>query len=274
MTNDNSIVNGSKNAVGTDRSVRRSVVLESAGFGAAEFASMGVSLGVVAFMDKIVPKGIMNGAVNFVAKNVVEPNLDFIEKNMKKCRLEECQVDESKTREERARRLAKGVVVFGSAYITALGAKMIVRDKFNKHYSIGGGDKKPLPTDAGIIRRAVHHLPFVGASKDANMIALADEAVHIGSLVYLNTTASRFTDDHIHKLSNTLEKLGVSPQKAKEVSTMVMVWEVPNALGTAAGVGAIFGKHAYGWPYKHDCRSFRELCSKEAKSFAPQQPTV
>lgn len=56
--------------------------------------------------------------------------------------------------------------------------------------------------------------------------------------------------DSINKMSKTLEKLGASPQKAKEVSTMVMVWEVPNFLGMMAGGVAIAGKNTKGWAGK------------------------
>lgn len=270
MTKDDSITNGFKLFDKNDKSVRGNVARESLGFGAAEFASMGVSLGVVAFMDKIVPKAIMDKVVHVVAKTVIEPNLDFIERNMKKCRLEECQVDESKTREERSCRLAKGVVVFGSAWSLSYAAKLATR-RFANH-KFGIEEKKKLPSDTPILKRIMHHTPF-GSTAQENMIALADEGVHIGSLVYLNTKASKFTEDHIHKLSDTLEKLGVSPQKAKEVSTMVMVWEVPNVLGTMAGVGTIFGKHAYGFAGKAKCKyqPIGKILDGTAQSLANQR---
>lgn len=253
-----------KTAINTQKSVRRSVALESAGFGVAEIASMGVSLGVVAVLDKVIPKSMMDKATDVVSKVCIEPYLDTIEKNLKKCKLKECQVDETKTREERAQRLAKGVVVFGSAYLLSLGAKLYARQKWNK--SVLREDPPKLPADTSVFKRISQYVPFVGATRDANMILVADEVAHIGSLIYLNTKASEFTDDHIKKMSGTLEKLGVSPQKAKEVSTMAMVWEVPNVIGMLAGGGAVFAKHAYGWPDKHNYQKLEKILDGTAKS--------
>lgn len=240
MTGNGSISNNN-HAV---RSVRRNIGLESAGFAAAEGASMVTSLGVVAVMDKVVPKSLMDKATGIVSKIFIEPHLDFIERNLARCHLEECQVDETKTREERARRLANGVLIFGTAYGFSLAAKFGARKYANK---LTGVSEPDIAAGATLFEKIKSHIPFIGYTRDANMIAFADEAVHLGSLVYLNTKASQFTDDHIKSLSNTLEKLGVSKEKAKEVSTMVMVWEIPNFLGLMAGEAAISGKHIKGW---------------------------
>lgn len=226
------------------RSVRQDIARESGGFIAAEFTSMGVSLGVVAFMDKVLPKSLMDKVTDIVSKLCIEPYLDTIEKNLARCRLEECQVDETKTRQERAHRLANAIVVFGTAYGIALATKFRVRDYVNEKNGIIKA-KTPIPTN--LLEKIKSYVPFMGYSKDARIIAGADEAIHIGSLIYMNTKASQFTDEHINKLTSTLEKLGVGHEKAKEISTMVMVWEVPNLLGMMAGGTAIAGKHIKGW---------------------------
>lgn len=269
VTAGNSTGNSSKSAMKT-HNARRDIGLESAGFAAGEIASIGTGLGVIAVMDKVIPKSMMDKATSAVAKVVIAPYLDTIERNLSKCKLKECQVDESKTREERACRLAKGVVVFGSAWLISVGVKLGVRKWAIKEWKIAGGEHQHLPENATTWQKIKSHIPLVGSTFDANMITLADEGVHIGSLIYLNTKASDFTDSHIDKLSKTLEKAGVTPQKAKDLSTMAMVWEVPNVLGLMAGGTAIFGKHAYGWPSKHKQRSFTEVFSENAKSnFTP-----
>lgn len=251
------------------RSVRRNIGLESGGFAAAELLSMGTSLGVVAIFDKVMPQSLMDSATNTVAKVVVEPYLDTIEKTLAKCHLQECQADETKSREERACRIARGIVVFGSAYLISLAAKFALRKKMNKW--TGVDDHAPLPAHATTWDKVRSHIPIIGYTRDANMIMLADEAVHIGSLVYLNTAASKFTDEHITKMSGILEKLGVSPQKAKEVSTMAMVWEVPNFLGMMAGGAAIFGKHTKGWamPSPKAKHNIMDVINGDARAFVP-----
>ena len=269
MTTANSIGDSSKLAMNT-HSARKNIALESAGFGVGEITSIGVSLGVVAVMDKVVPKSIMHKATSVVAKVVIEPYLDTIEKILGKCKLEECKVDETKSREERANRLAKGVVVFGSALVLSMVAKVLARRVFNDINKIAGEKRAILAPDASIGKKIAHYTPVLNWSSEELMITAADEGVHIGSFVYLNTMGSNLSDEHIHKMSKTLEKLGVSPQKAKEVSTMAVVWEVPNALGMVAGGAAIFGKHAYGWPKKHEHQGFVDILSNGAQSKATQ----
>jgi hypothetical protein len=250
------------------RSVRKNIALESGGFMLAEGASMATSLGVVAIFDKVMPQAIMDKATNVIAKVVIEPYLDTIEKTLAKCHLEECQTDETKTREERACRLARGLLVFGSAYLTSLGVKYLARKSVNKYNGID--THKPLSPDATFMQRVISHIPMVGSTRDANMIMLADEAVHIGSLVYLNTTASKFTDEHINKTAGTLEKLGMSHKKAKEVASMLWVWEAPNALGMMAGGIAIAGKHTKGWAMPNQAKhTIMDVISGDAKVYVP-----
>ncbi len=253
------------------RTVRKNIALESGGFAAAELASMGVSLGVVAIFDKVMPQSLMDKATNAIAKVVIEPYLDTIEKTLAKCHLEECQTDEKKSREERACRLARGVFVFGSAYLISLGVKFFARSKVNKW--TGVDRSKSSASNATFWDKAYSHIPILGSTRDANMIMLADEAVHIGSLIYLNTTASKFTDEHIDKMASTLEKLGMSHKKAKEVASMAMVWEVPNALGMMAGGVAIAGKHTKDWamPSPKTKHAIMDVLSGDAKVYVPSK---
>jgi len=226
------------------RSVRRNVGYELTGFATGEITSMGVGLGVVAVMDKVVPKPVRDKACEIIAKTFVEPHLDFIEKKLALCHLPECQVDETKTREERAHRLASGIYTFGTAYLVALAAKFATRESVNRLLKV---PKTEAPTGPGIWNKVKPYIPIVDSSRDANMITFADEAVHFGSLIYLNTKGSPMTEDHINKMSSILQKAGMSKEKARDVSTMAMVWEVPNFLGMLSGSAAIVGKHTKGW---------------------------
>lgn len=259
MNNNGTKPRFSMNTLKASDSTRSKFAFESAGFAASELISMGTSLGVVAIFDKVMPTAVMDKATNLVAKVVVEPYLDTIEKTLAKCHLAECQTDETKSREERACRLARGIVVFGSAYLTALGVKYLARDKIN-HFT-GVSDKKPLSPNATTFQKVVSRIPIIGSTSEANMINLTDEAVHIGSLIYLNTKASKFTDEHIQKTASTLEKLGMSHKKSMEVASMLWVWEVPNGLGMSAGIMAIAGRHAYGWPQKHEYQKIFDVIS-------------
>lgn len=222
------------------RTVRKNIALESTSFGAAEMVGMGTSLGVVAVLDKIVPESLLDKATHVVSKVCVEPYLDTIEKNLAKCHLIECQADETKSREERAHRLAKGIVVFGSAYFISLGAKLGTRRLLNDEFRIcRDSGRKVLPKDAKWWQHVVNHIPIISSTKEENMIFAADELAHIGSLIYLNTTASKLTDHHIHKTASLLEKLGISPKKSKEIAAVLHVWEIPNGIGMVAGLGTL-----------------------------------
>ncbi len=252
------------------RTVRRNIALESGGFMMAEAASMGTSLGVVAIFDKVMPQAVMDKATHAIAKVVVEPYLDHIEKVVGYCHLDECQKDETKTREERACRLAKGILVFGSAYLASLAVKFSTRKHINEF--TGVNTHKSLPANATTWDKIYSHIPILGSTRDANMIMLADEAAHIGSLVYLNTKASKFTDEHIHKLASTLEKLGFSEDKAKDVASMAMVWEVPNAIGMLAGGLAITGKHVKGWAMPNSSKhTIMDVLAGDAKVHVPSR---
>lgn len=232
------------------RTVRKNIGLESTSFGAAEIVGMGTSLGVVAVLDKVLPKSLLDGATNVVAKVVVEPYLDTIEKTLDKCHLAECKTDETKSREERACRLAKGLVVFGSAYFISLGAKLGTRRFLNDAFRIcPDAGRKKLPKEAKWWQHVVNHIPVINSSREENIIFAADELAHIGSLIYLNTTASKLTDHHIDKTTNRLEKLGISHSKAQQIAEMLHIWEIPNGIGMVAGLGTIGWRHTHASPH-------------------------
>lgn len=268
MTAIDSTMNKSVPAIKKD-SVRRSVGLESVAFATAEAGSTVVSLGAVALADKLVPEKWMQGISHKISQAVIAPHQDKIEKWLDKCSIEECKIDRTKSREERADGYAKALTVFGGAWVASMIAKNMVRDKMSSLMKVNGSRQgSSNVANISFSEKVRRHIPFVGWSAEKNMINVVDEGVHLGSLIFLNTKGSDITDSNIKTMSNALEKVGVSEKKAKEISAMAMVWEVPNAIGSMAGIGAIFGKHAYGWPRGHQHQSFTDIVKGGAKSMA------
>lgn len=241
---------------------RGSIGRESLGFGVGEIVSMGTSLGVVAVLDKVLPKSIIDSAVSTVSKVVVEPHLDTIEKALSKCKLEECKVDYTKSREERAQRIAKGITVFGAAWALALGTKVWTRRWVDNKLN---GVEKQSNVQTSKWQKFVDKFKM---SRDEAILFAADEGAHIGSFIVLNTKGAEFTQDQIDTTSKLLEKVGIGKQKSKEISSMFWVWEVPNAAGMAAGLGTIYGKHAYGWPNQHKHQSISKIIDGTAHSLS------
>lgn len=211
-------------------SSRRDVALESAGFAVAEGASMVASLGVVAVADQLFPD-LVNKSADVLAKVVVEPNLDFIESTINRvCKLEECKKDESIPREERAHNLAKTGVVFTASWVASMAAKLGTRRVMNGAFGIqdhSGSGSWWRPTRKELILLA------------------ADEPVHYGSLLLANTSLAPATDAFIRTTTDVLNKCGVPKEKAHELASYTMIWEMPNFLGLLAGVGAIYATHKY-----------------------------
>jgi hypothetical protein len=250
----------------TLKSVRRSVALESAGFTVAEIASAIVSVGTIAISDKI-PESLTKKVSKTVSKICIEPYLDNIENFMGKCKIEECKIDKTKTREERAEQYAKTLTMFSSAVLLSLWAKSYARDKWNSSFGVGGvKDPKP-PANAPLYKKVLSHVPFVNWSNEKRMIFAIDEGAHLGALLYLNTKGADITDSNIKSTSNVLQKtLGFDKERADRASTMFNVWEVPNFAGMVAGYGTILGKHAYGWPTQHRSVKFADIVNGTAKS--------
>lgn len=215
------------------RSANQSVMLESGGLAVAEITSIGASLGVVAIADQVAPK-IMGNATKFVAKHFIEPHLEAFEGFLSSvCHLQECKPDRSQSREKRAESLAHATVIFVPSFVTGLAVKIATRRGMNKL--------------CGIVDDATHSRAWWEFSKHEKIILCADEGVHIGSMILLNTGAAGVTDDLIRASSGVLQKMGFSEQKSKDISSMAMIWELPNLLGLMSGVGAILGIHKLGW---------------------------
>ena len=58
---------------------------------------------------------------------------------------------------------------------------------------------------------------------------------------------AKHTDELIRTASGALQKtMGWNKEKADRVSSMAMIWEMPNILGWLAGLGVIGRRHFYG----------------------------
>lgn len=220
---------------------------EARAFTVAEFVSMGVSLGVVGVADQVAPN-MLKSATKAIAKTVIEPYLDTIEGMMQRfCKLEECKIDTSKSREQRAEELAHVTVVFSAAWVISMAAKLATRrfltnkipahDPDSPHYRPHKDDQKVL---------AVKPL-FKGVSKHELKLFGADEGIHYGSLLLLNTGAAKVTDELIRASTNILVKCGMPEKKAHELSSMAMIWELPNFLGLLAGLGVVSKYNNHDW---------------------------
>ncbi len=210
------------------------IAKESGGFALAEMVSMSTSLLVVGVADTLAPN-LIKDVSKFVGKHVIEPFLEPIESTLGTlCKLKECQPDKTKTRAERAESLAKTMIVFSTAWATSMLAKIATRRLFNR--AVGIADEA-VPA-GGLL------------SANEKRILLYDEGVHYGSILLMNTVGAGMTDEMINSSTNILTKAGIPEKKAKELSSMAIIWELPNLLGMAAGIGGIFQNHLQGSPAK------------------------
>lgn len=214
----------------------------------AEMASMGVGLGVVAVADLVIPKPMLKFASKCLSKCVVEPFLDPIEHTMSRlCKLEECQIDPSKPREERAEAIAKTMIVFGGAYVASMLTKLHTRRAVNKHFGIHTDDHIIAPApNATTWQKVKHYGTLSHWTPQEKVIFAMDEGVHLGSLYLLNNTLAPFTDEAIKTTTGLIQKVtGCSKEKAHEVASMAWVWEAANGLGALSAMGIIAGNHSF-----------------------------
>jgi hypothetical protein len=213
---------------------------ESGAFVAAEGVSMITSLGVVAVLDQVASKPLKS-ASKFLSKTIIEPHIETLESIIGRlCKLDECKVDESKSKSERAERLAHITIVFSAAWAISMAFKMVTRHLLTKdipEHNPHSAKYRPHPDDK----------KFLGMSRHEWKLWGADEAVHYGSLLLLNTGAAKLTDEMIRTNTRILTKCGLSEQKAHELSSMAWIWEFPNVLGAAAGIGVISKYNNHNW---------------------------
>jgi hypothetical protein len=238
--------------------VHGKIVAESGGFAVAELVSMGVSLGVVGLADQVAP-GLLKSASQVVAKTCIEPFLDPIENTLGTvCKLKECQPDKNKSREERSEAIAKTVLVFSAAWAASMAAKLYTRGKINEWAGISN---HKVPTSGNWFKDQFNSIAAELKDPNTRRIFLMDEGIHYGSILMMNTVGAPVTDEMINSTAKVLTKCGMSENKAKEVSSMAIVWELPNLLGMAAGIGTIARNHTAGHVEKL-------LASREAAALA------
>lgn len=219
--------NGNENGL-KGMSPRGKFAVRSFGLGISELSSMGVSLGTVAIIDQVAPN-LVKSASQALAKVVFEPYLEHIENFMTKvCRLQECKPDANISRKERAENLARITVLWLPAFAASFAAKIVARRLVDHSTGVkkieGFSVAKLLKPDL-----SRHELSIVGW----------DEGVHIGSMLLMNTAGAQISDEMLRSTKNILRKVGFSEQKAKDIASMAVVWELPNMLGLGAAIGEV-----------------------------------
>lgn len=239
---------------------------ETAALIPAELISMGVSLGVVAVadaVDRVAPNAIKTIS-SALSKAVFEPYLDTIEWGLSKfCKLESAKVDTHIPRAERAEHLARTTLVFSAAWAASMIAKLNTRSFINDKLGVAE-DKYPGKKWWQFWKMTSHEKVIFGM----------DESVHYGSMLLLNTAGAKVTDDMIHASRNVLVKCGMSDKLANELSHMTFIWELPNALGLASGMGGIYGIHHHQWDKKveKNLDKFKQWAT--GTTHMPQPPTL
>jgi len=236
---------------GNGSGIWKNIGAEISGFGVAEAVSEGVWLGLVAIEDRLIPKRALKYVSQAFGKFLVEPYLlDPIEWGLKKgCHLDECKIDFSKPRQERAEEMAKMLLLYVPAIGLAWEAKVRTRRFMNIKMKIQNEHvAKPLP-DASFLNKLTYWIPGWHWSPQEKMIFVADEGLHLGSMYVLNNQLAPYTDEMIRGTTGMAQKLlGVSPVKAHELATAAWVWMVPNLIGAMGGGLAITAKHLGDWP--------------------------
>lgn len=200
---------------------------------------MVTSLGVVAVADKLVP-GLMKDASHVLGKVVFLPHLESWERGIHKLtKIDDFKVDTTKSREARADEIARATILFGASWAASFASKMAGRRWLNNVFKV---PQEHRPD-------AKWYKPWVMTDHE-KVLVLTDELAHYGSLVYLNTVGAKVSDELMGATTNILKMTGMSERKAKDISAMTVIWELPNLLGLAAGVGGIFGVHHKQWDQK------------------------
>lgn len=80
------------------------------------------------------------------------------------------------------------------------------------------------------------------SGKDWQIIAL-DEGVHLGALGLVNAGVPEVSDGMLRTSQKIFQRLGFSEEKARDMASMLVIWEVPNVMGWLAGVGGVIHHH-------------------------------
>lgn len=215
---------------------RQKIRRETLGMGLAEFSSAVFSIGTVAVLEDLSPK-LTKATTKFLARYIFVPYLDYAENTLGYvCRLKECQPDQTKSREERAENLARATMLFVPAFVTSWAAKIATRKLTNKFLKVE--DHAPPQS------RKWWELHKMMSGKDWTVIGL-DEGVHLGAIWLVNAGVPDISDGMLRTTQRIFEKAGVPKEKAKDMASMLVIWELPNVMGWLAGVGGVIHHHTH-----------------------------
>lgn len=218
------------------RKIRQDRRRESLGLLLSELASEGVGAAVFSGADYIVP-GAVKSASRAVG-NGIAPHLGFIERTLHKaCKLKGSLPDMTQAPHVRSEHWGRLFVLFAVSWVASMAAKLTMRQWCNREFKV---DHEKEPPNGNWFHDKVL---YRNMNKHDWKVVTADEGVHLGSLIVMNTVAAKYTDRVIATIAKILEGLRVKPQKASEMAGYGTVWLVPNALGTLAGLGVI--RHHY-----------------------------
>jgi hypothetical protein len=198
----------------------------------------GVTAIGVMYMMQMVPKRVMDEAANTLG-DMLTPVQTTLEKGlMTVCKLEECKPDETKTVKQRARDLARIVLISLPAILVSWRVKLRTRAHLN--------DKWGVPADHPVGNKP----KWYHWSPEEIMLTMADEGTHIASMIGVQSKAvAPYTDNVIAKMTSAFKtNLGMKETDAHEVATMVAVHEIPNIMAALTSGAVIAGRHHYGWP--------------------------
>jgi len=207
--------------------------IEIGGLIAAEVAGAAVSLASVGYSKDIAPK-LMDTTTNAIAKHVIEPHLEFFENGVSFfCHTKDCQPDKTQSREDRAKKIAGGIVTYAPATILGVATTIAARRLVN--------EKMGMPAE-----HKWYRLDKIDRH-DKNLF-FVDNGVHIGASLYLSTIGSGHADNIIDGVTNILHKtFGADEQRARQMATMgTLVDVIPNAAGILVASGYIVHKNYKG----------------------------
>ncbi len=136
------------------------------------------------------------------------------------------------------------MVVFSAAWVASMLVKIASRKSLNRVFE-GGHITQDVKSTGGFFKGFYER--NLKLNPHDTKIIVWDEAVHIGSLILVNTSMAKTSDSMIKGASDFLQKkMGWSKKRADDVASMGVIWELPNFMGWLAGVGAIVHSHTKG----------------------------
>lgn len=207
--------------------------IEIGGLMVAEGVGAAASLLAVGYSKDIAPN-LIERTTNAIAKYVIEPHLEFFENGVSFfCHTKDCQPDKTQSREDRAKKIANGIVIYAPATALGVATTVMARRLVN--------EKMGMPAE---------HKWYRLDKIDSNdkKLFVVDNGVHIGASLYLSTIGSGHADNIIDGVTNILHKtFGMEEKRARQMATMgTLVDVLPNAAGILVASGYIVHKNYRG----------------------------